>query len=180
LLELARAVAGKIQGTSRRAHLVAELPQIRLLNTSIRCFKGDLGFMNNYASLGKEAFRFQERVMGDFRANWHGPLSWGATERSESSAVGTPRSACRRLGVEEPPRPSFLVGLTRSNTASVAQPGAEQDRQIRRKAQSLYPANAAGTTGKTISIDPSLSGLRETLIADSIMGVRLLLNPGTV
>ena len=66
LLELARAVAGKIQGPSDPALLVSELPQPGLIKTSVRYFKGYLGFMNNYPSLGKEAFRFQEGVRGDY------------------------------------------------------------------------------------------------------------------
>jgi hypothetical protein len=66
LLELARAVAGKIQGPSDPARLVAELPRPGLVDASVRYFKGYLGFMNNYSSLGKEAFRFEEGVRGDY------------------------------------------------------------------------------------------------------------------
>jgi hypothetical protein len=66
LLALARAVAAKMQGESRRAQLAAELPLPGLVKTSVRYFKGFLGFMNNYPSLGKEAFRFQEGVRGDY------------------------------------------------------------------------------------------------------------------
>jgi hypothetical protein len=66
LLELARAVAGKIQGPSDPAHLVTELPLPGLINTSVRYFRGYLGFMNNYPSLGTEAFRFEEGVRGDY------------------------------------------------------------------------------------------------------------------
>ncbi len=65
-LELARAVAGKIQGPSDPPPLVAELPRPGLINASVRYFKGYLGFMNNYSSLGKEAFRFEEGVRGDY------------------------------------------------------------------------------------------------------------------
>ena len=67
LLELARAVAGKIQGPSEDpAHLVTELPLPGLISTSVRYFRGYLGFMNNYPSLGTEAFRFEEGVRGDY------------------------------------------------------------------------------------------------------------------
>jgi hypothetical protein len=66
LLALARAVAGRMQGESRRAQLADELPLPGLVKTSVRYFKGYLGFMNNYPSLGKEAFRFQEGVRGDY------------------------------------------------------------------------------------------------------------------
>ncbi len=66
LLELARAVAGRIQGPSDPAPLVAELPLQGLNDASVRYFKGYLGFMNNYPSLGKEAFRFEEGVRGDY------------------------------------------------------------------------------------------------------------------
>jgi hypothetical protein len=66
LLELAGAVAAKIQGTSKHVQLVDELPSQGLIKTSVRYFKGFLGFMNNYPSLGKEAFRFEEGVRGDY------------------------------------------------------------------------------------------------------------------
>ncbi len=66
LLELARAVAGRIQGPSGPARIVAELPLPGLIAASVRYFKGYLGFMNNYSSLGKEAFRFEEGVRGDY------------------------------------------------------------------------------------------------------------------
>jgi len=66
LLELAGVVAGKIPGTPRRAQLTDELPPPGLIKTSVRYFKGFLGFMNNYPSLGKEAFRFEEGVRGDY------------------------------------------------------------------------------------------------------------------
>jgi hypothetical protein len=66
LLELARAVAGKIRGPADPALFVSELPQSGLIKTSVRYFKGYLGFMNNYPSLGREAFRFQEGVRGDY------------------------------------------------------------------------------------------------------------------
>lgn len=66
LLALARAVAGKIQGPTDPARLVAELPLPGLIDAGVRYFKGYLGFMNNYPSLGKEAFRFEEGVRGDY------------------------------------------------------------------------------------------------------------------
>ncbi len=66
LLEIARAVAGKIRGPSAAALFVSELPQSGLIKTSVRYFKGYLGFMNNYPFLGHEAFGFQEGVRGDY------------------------------------------------------------------------------------------------------------------
>ncbi len=66
LLDLARAVTGKIQGPSDPASLVAELPVPGLIHSSVRYFKGYLGFMNNYSSLGIKAFRFEEGVRGDY------------------------------------------------------------------------------------------------------------------
>jgi hypothetical protein len=69
LLDLARAVAGKIKGPSAPALLVSALPQQGLSKTSVRYFKGYLGFMNNYPSLGKEAFQFQEGVRGDYSSD---------------------------------------------------------------------------------------------------------------
>ncbi len=66
LIELARAVAGKIQGPSDPARIVAELPLPGLIDASVHYFKGYLGFMNNYSSLGKEAFRFEDGVRGDY------------------------------------------------------------------------------------------------------------------
>lgn len=66
LLELARAIAGRIQGPSDPAPIVAELPPQGLIASSVRYFKGYLGFMNNYPSLGKETFRFEDGVRGDY------------------------------------------------------------------------------------------------------------------
>lgn len=66
LLELARAVAGRLQGPSDPAPLVAELPLAGLKDAGVRYFMGYLGFMNNYPSLGKEAFRFEKGVRGDY------------------------------------------------------------------------------------------------------------------
>jgi len=66
LLEIARAVSGKIQGESRHAQLAGELPERGLVKTSVRYFKGYLGFMNYYPSLAKEAFRFADGVRGDY------------------------------------------------------------------------------------------------------------------
>ncbi len=37
-----------------------------LIHFSVRYFKGYLGFMNNYPSLGQGAFRFEEGVRGDY------------------------------------------------------------------------------------------------------------------
>ncbi len=68
LLGLARAVAARIPGRSDQPRLVAELPPHGLIASSVRYFKGYLGFMNNYPSLGKEAFRFEEGVRGDYRS----------------------------------------------------------------------------------------------------------------
>lgn len=66
LVELARAIAGRIQGPADPAPLVAELPLQGLIASSVRYFKGYLGFMNNYPSLGKGAFRFEDGVRGDY------------------------------------------------------------------------------------------------------------------
>ena len=65
LVDLAHAVAGKIEGRSDPPRLAAELPPTELIKSSIRYFKGYLGFMNHYPSLGKEAFKFLEGVRGD-------------------------------------------------------------------------------------------------------------------
>ena len=66
LLGLAHVVSKKIRDYSAPPLLVAELPQADLIKTSIRYFRGYLGFMNNYLSLAKEEFRFQEAVKGDY------------------------------------------------------------------------------------------------------------------
>lgn len=66
LVELARAIAGRIQGPSDPAPIVTELPPPGLIAASVRYFKGYLGFMNNYPSLGKKAFRFEDGVRGDY------------------------------------------------------------------------------------------------------------------
>ena len=66
LLELARAVAEKIPGPSSPAPIVNRLPQSALIKTSVRYFKGYLGFMNVYPSLGAKAFVFEEGVRADY------------------------------------------------------------------------------------------------------------------
>ena len=66
LLLLARAVASKIEGSSAPPALTAELPPSGLNKTSVRYFKGYLGFMNFYPSLAREAFKFEEGEMGEY------------------------------------------------------------------------------------------------------------------
>ncbi len=66
VLRLAGAVAGKISGRSELPQLTAELPRAGLVKTSVRYFKGYLGFMNFFPSLGKEAFRFEAGAVGDY------------------------------------------------------------------------------------------------------------------
>lgn len=66
LLLLARAVAAKIEGAGAAPGLVGELPTDGLIGTGTRYFRGYIGFMNHYPSLGAEAFRVQEGVRGDY------------------------------------------------------------------------------------------------------------------
>ncbi len=66
LLELARAVAEKIPGPSSPAPLVNRLPQSALIKAGVRYFKGYLGFMNVYPSMGAKAFVFEEGVRADY------------------------------------------------------------------------------------------------------------------
>jgi len=66
LLGLALAVSNRIQDYSAPPSLVAELPQPGLIKSNIRYFRGYLGFTNNYPSLGRESFRSQEGVRGDY------------------------------------------------------------------------------------------------------------------
>ena len=66
LVDLARAVSARIKAESPPPSFVAELPEAGLIPRSVRYLRGYLGFMNAYSSLGKEAFRFQEAVRGDY------------------------------------------------------------------------------------------------------------------
>ena len=68
LVGLALAVSKKIPDHSALPSLVSELPQTGLIQTSIRYFRGYLGFMNNYASPGAESFHFKEGVKGEYRS----------------------------------------------------------------------------------------------------------------
>jgi hypothetical protein len=64
---MARAVEGRIPGgLSRTPPLVAMLPEARLIRTSVRYFRGYLGFMNFYPSLGAEEYRVREGIKGDY------------------------------------------------------------------------------------------------------------------
>ena len=67
LVEIAGAVARKIPaGPTPMPPLVAGLPQTGLVRTSVRYFRGFLGFMNYYPSLAKEEFGVREGVRGDY------------------------------------------------------------------------------------------------------------------
>jgi hypothetical protein len=67
LMPLALSVARKIpDGPVEYPPLVARLPRSRLLETSVRYFRGYLGFMNNYPSAAREDFRVQEGIRGDY------------------------------------------------------------------------------------------------------------------
>jgi len=66
LLFLARAVAAKMRGAEAPPGLVAELPGEGLIKTGTRYFRGYIGFMNHYPSLGAEKFRVEEGVRGDY------------------------------------------------------------------------------------------------------------------
>lgn len=67
LVTFARAVAQKIPGgPGSRPPLIARLPQTGLVRTSVRYFRGFLGFMNYYPSLAKEEFGVREGVRGDY------------------------------------------------------------------------------------------------------------------
>ncbi|MEN6311046.1 MAG: DUF6599 family protein, partial [Acidobacteriota bacterium] len=66
LLLLARAVAAKIEGAGAPPGLVGELPADGLIGTGTRYFRGYIGFMNHYPSLGAEKFRVREGVRGDY------------------------------------------------------------------------------------------------------------------
>jgi hypothetical protein len=67
LVPLALSVARKIpDGPVELPLLVARLPRSRLLETSVRYFRGYLGFMNNYPSAAREDFRVQEGIKGDY------------------------------------------------------------------------------------------------------------------
>ncbi len=66
LTQAARLVDKKIQEEARRPSLVAVLPRDGLTETSVRFFRGYLGFMNLYSSLGKEELGVREGVKGDY------------------------------------------------------------------------------------------------------------------
>jgi hypothetical protein len=59
-------VARKIPGRSELPRLTTELPQAGLIKTSVRYFRGYLGFMNFYTSLGRKELRFEEGVSGEY------------------------------------------------------------------------------------------------------------------
>ncbi len=62
----ARLVEKKISEEAKRPSLVAVLPGEGLVETSVRYFRGYLGFMNIYSSLGKEEFGVREGVKADY------------------------------------------------------------------------------------------------------------------
>jgi hypothetical protein len=66
LLRLGHAVAGRIRGRANPPALMAALPREGLVENSRRYFRGSLGFMNLYPSLGREAFTVEEGVRGDY------------------------------------------------------------------------------------------------------------------
>jgi len=66
LILVAGLVDKKIQDVAKRPSLVAALPGEGLLETSVRYFRGYLGFMNLYSSLGKEELGVREGVRGDY------------------------------------------------------------------------------------------------------------------
>jgi hypothetical protein len=66
VVRLAGAVAGKIPDGSEPPQLTADLPRTGLIKTSVRYFRGYLGFMNFYTSMGKEELRFEEGVSGEY------------------------------------------------------------------------------------------------------------------
>ena len=62
----ARIVDKKIHEEAKRPSLIAVLPGEGLVETSVRYFRGYLGFMNLYSSLGKEELGVREGVKGDY------------------------------------------------------------------------------------------------------------------
>jgi hypothetical protein len=67
LVQMALAVARRIpDSAAQRPFLVDRLPQFRLLGTSVRYFRGNLGFMNCFPSAVKGGYQIQEGVRGDY------------------------------------------------------------------------------------------------------------------
>jgi hypothetical protein len=66
LILVAGLVDERIKDVAKKPSLVAVLPGEGLLETSVRYFRGYLGFMNLYSSLGKEQLGVREGVKGDY------------------------------------------------------------------------------------------------------------------
>ena len=66
LLQAAAAASKRIPRGAERPRLVSALPQSGLVPSSIRYFRGYLGFMNFYSSAGRDEFQAAEGVRGDY------------------------------------------------------------------------------------------------------------------
>jgi hypothetical protein len=110
LVRLALSIAKKLPGDADPPRLTTELPQTGLIKSSVRYFRGYLGFIDSYYSLGKEAFRFREAVKGDYVT---GPLLFILRCASEDEASQTFAAVQRAVAASRASRKVQEIGRSR-------------------------------------------------------------------